>query len=182
MQVAVERMFGLVTGALTAARPDIGRHTASVASLCDLNSMLNRVIEAEKAHADSKEIKIHRSMPVRPVVIPTLGLVLEHIVNNFLSNAVKFSKPGASVFLDLEQTDCELIISVTDEGPGIPERDRAVIFSGKIHSNRAKPTGGETSSGMGLYLSGELAQRLGARISCEATAAGGSVFAVSIRR
>jgi signal transduction histidine kinase len=151
-----------------------------VPTACDVSALLGRVVDSEQSHADSKRIAIRRSMPARPVVIPTQGSALEHIVHNFLSNAVKFSKPGATIFLDLEQTEREVTISVTDQGPGIPERDRAVIFSGRIRSNAARPTGGESSTGMGLYLTGELAQRLGAKLTCEATPAGGSVFAVSI--
>ena len=180
MQAAVERMFSLVTGALSTARPDGDGGVSDAAQPCNLNDLLNRVIDAEQAHAESKRIRIHRSMPTSPVVIPTQGTVLEHIVNNFLSNAVKFSKPGTAVFLDLEQTANEVIVSVTDEGPGIPERDRAGIFSGKIRAHGARPTAGESSTGMGLYLTGELALRIGATLSCEGTPVGGTVFAVTI--
>jgi signal transduction histidine kinase len=174
MQAAVEHMFGLVSGALSVTRQDAAE------CHCDLNALICRVIESEKTHADSKRIRIHRSMPAKQVIIVTQITVIEHIVHNFLSNAVKFSNPGASVFLDLEQTASEVTISVTDEGPGMPERDRATIFTGKIRAHGARPTAGEPSSGMGLYLTGELALRIGAKLTCEGTPAGGSVFAVSI--
>lgn len=180
MQLAVEHMFSLVTGALSVAHPDATRALASAPTSWDLVAMLNRVIDSEQSHADSKRIKIRRSMPARSVVILTPGTVLEHIVHNFLSNAVKFSKPGASIFLDLEQTDSQVVISVTDEGPGIPERDRLKIFSGKSRAHRAHPTAGESSTGMGLYLAGELAQRLGAKLICKPNPTGGSVFAVCL--
>lgn len=180
MQAAVEHMFNLVSGALTVARPDTNGVLAAAPIACDVSALLNRVVDSEHSHADSKRIAIRCSMPSQPVVIPTHGSALEHIVHNFLSNAVKFSKPGAVIFLDLEQTAHEVTISVTDQGPGIPDRDRAVIFSGRIRSNTARPTGGESSSGMGLYLTGQLAQHLGAKLTCEATPDGGSVFAVSI--
>jgi signal transduction histidine kinase len=180
MQSAVERMFGLVTGALVTASPATADLSVNPSTLCDLNALVVRAIEAEQAHADSKQIQIRHSMPVRPVLLTTDGSMLEHIVNNFLSNALKFSQPGTRVINDLEQTANEVIISVTDEGPGIPERDRARIFSGEIRTHAARPTGSESSSGMGLYLSGELAQRLGAKLTCESTAAGGSVFAVTL--
>jgi len=180
MLAAVEHMFGLVTGALSTARPDADGGLSAAPTACDLTALMQRVIEFELPHAESKRIKIHRSMPANPVVITTQASVLEHIVHNFLSNAVKFSKPGTTVILDLEQTANEVTISVTDEGPGIPERDRAGIFSGKIRARRARPTGGESSTGMGLYLTGELALRLGANLTCEPAPAGGTVFAVSI--
>lgn len=176
MQLAVEHMFSLVTGALSVAHPD----ATSAPTSWELVAMLNRVIDSEQSHADSKRIRIRRRRPARLVVILTHGTVLEPIVHNFLSNAVKFSKPGASIFLDLEQTDREVIISITDEGPGIPERDHLKIFSGKLRAHRARPTAGESSTGMGLYLAGELAQRLGAKLSCTPNSTGGSVFAVCL--
>jgi signal transduction histidine kinase len=178
MQAAVERMFDLVTGALAVSRPESGGGVLGTPGPCDLSALLNRLVETGQAHAESKRIRIRRSMPTWPVVVATDGSVIEHIVNNFLSNAVKFSNPGVSVFLDLEQTDREVTISVTDEGPGVPERDRAHIFSGQNLAGGARPTGGEVSSGVGLYLVGELAQRLGAKVTCEAAKSGGSVFSV----
>lgn len=180
MHSAVEHMFNLVTGALSVAHPGSDGALAAAPDVCNLGAMLDRVVDFEQAHADFKCIKIRRSMPARAVAIHTHGSVLEHIVHNFLSNAVKFSTPGTSIFLDHEQTEREVSISVTDEGPGIHERDRADIFSGKIRMRAARPTGGESSTGMGLYLAGGLAQRLGAKLTCEATPAGGSVFTVSI--
>jgi signal transduction histidine kinase len=180
MQSAVERMFSLVTGALSVGHPESDRVSGPAPAACDLTVVLNRVVDSEQSNADSKLIKIRRSMPARPVVITINESVLEHIVRNFLSNAVKFSKPGTSIFLDLEQTAREIIITVTDEGPGILERDRVDIFSGKSLAHAARPTAGESSTGMGLFLTGELARRLGAKLSCEANPSGGSVFKVSL--
>ncbi len=180
MHATVERMFGLVTGALAISHPESEGGLTRESTPNDITDLVKRVVEAEQAHADSKRIQIHTSIPRQPFVLVTHDSVLEHIVGNFLSNAVKFSQPGASISLDLEQTDGVVSISVTDQGPGIPESDRAAIFSGEIRSNRARPTGGESSSGMGLYLVGELAIRLGAKVTCEPTQAGGSVFSVCI--
>ena len=180
MQAAVEHMFNLVSGALATARPDAAGALAAAPTTCNLNALLHRVVDSEQSHTDSKRITIRRSMPAQPVVIPTHDFVLEHIIHNFLCNAVKFSQPGSTIFLDLEQTDHQVTISVTDQGPGIPERDRAVIFSGNISAHAALPTAGEPSTGMGLYLTGELAQRLGAKLTCEASPTGGSVFAVCL--
>ena len=115
-----------------------------------------------------------------PYLFTTHISVLERIVSNYLSNALKFSKPGSSVQMDLERTDREVIISVTDEGPGIPEHHRANIFSGQIRTHAARPTGGESSTGMELYQTGEPALRLGAKLTCDATLTGGTVFAVRI--
>lgn len=181
MQAAVDHMFNLVSGALMVACPQSDGVLTAPATACELTALINRVVDSEQSHADSKRITIRRSMPAGHVVIHTHASILEHIVQNFLSNAVKFSKPGAAIFIDLEHTVRDVTISVTDQGPGIPDRDRAAIFTGKIRDQAARPTGGESSTGMGLYLVGELAQRLGAKVTCEPTPIGGSVFAISLR-
>jgi signal transduction histidine kinase len=180
MQAAVDHMFNLVTGALDVARAEGDGIVAATRSPCDLTALVRRVIGSEQAHADSKRIEIHPSMPAAPVLVSGRAAVIEHIVHNYLSNAVKFSEPGTAVFIDLEKTANEVTISVTDQGPGIPERDRATIFSGKIRPHAARPTGGESSTGMGLYLTGELAQSLGATLTCEASPTGGSVFTLCL--
>lgn len=160
MQTDVERMFRLVTGALSTSGPGGRDPAADAPEPCDLRALLDRAADTEQAHAEAKRIRIHRQMPAHPVVATTHGPILQHIVGNFLSNAVKFS--------------------VTDEGPGIPEHERAEIFTGKMRPHAARPTAGESSSGLGLYLTGQLAARLGATVSCGVTATGGSVFAVCL--
>jgi signal transduction histidine kinase len=180
MQTSVERMFGLVTGALATSGPG-GSAPADTAPVpCDLAALLHRAADAEQAHADSKRITIHRQVPAQSISVPTHAAILGHIVGNFLSNAVKFSAPGASIFLTLEAGEGGVKISVADEGPGIPERDRAGMFSGQFREHGARPTGDESSSGMGLYLASQLAERLGATVSCGMSPAGGSVFTVCL--
>ena len=180
MQAAVERMFALVTGALAASRPRDREPVPLAPAPCDLRKLLHRAADAEQAHADSKRVVIHRQLPSYEVVVPTHGPMIEHIVGNFLSNAVKFSAPCAGVILALEATDGRVKISVADEGPGIPERERAQIFSGRLQSNGARPTAGESSTGLGLYLVGQLAERLGAKVTCDPAKSGGSVFALTL--
>ena len=84
-------------------------------------------------------------------------------------NLLQLVRPTPEIFTSPEG---DRLIS-DNEGPGIPERDRVGIFSGKIRIRGARPTGGKSSSGMGLYLTGELAQRLGAKLTCEGTPAYG---------
>lgn len=182
MQDAVERMFVLVTEALSAARPQAGPATHANAEPCDLTALLHHLIEAEQSHAEAKAIKLHRSMPAEPVIIATRSHILQPIIGNFLSNAVKFSKPGTRVFIDLENTAAEIIISITDEGPGMTERDCTTIFSGNLRAHVARPTDGESSTGMGLYLAAQLAPLIGAKLTCDPTANGGTTFAVRIQQ
>ncbi len=182
MQAAVEQMFSLVTDALSTSGPASSDPFQTGLKPCDIPVLLCRALDEEQAHADSKNIRIELQVPAHSVVIPTLGVVVQHIVGNFLSNAVKFSSPGTTVFLALEESKDAVKISVTDEGPGISKQDRLEIFSGQKQAHIATPTAGESSSGLGLYLTNQLAERLGAVLSCDATPRGGSIFSVTLKR
>ncbi|PTY02950.1 hypothetical protein DB346_08030 [Verrucomicrobia bacterium LW23] len=183
MQSSVDRMLTLVGSTLAPVRAE---RAAATLEECDIAAIVRRVLDGEAAAAATKGITIYRRLPAEPLTLCTQATAVEHIVANFVSNAIKFSPRDSKVFVAVEVVEAaehrEICISVADEGPGISEDDRAEIFSGKILTNGAKPTAGETSNGLGLYLAGNLAQRLGARVTCEAGESGGSVFSVWLNR
>ncbi|MEI9898094.1 MAG: MASE1 domain-containing protein [Chthoniobacter sp.] len=179
MQASVDRMLSMVATRLAPVKAN-RVEAVTPAEPCDLCALARRVVEAEAPAAGSKGIVLHTAIPEAPVVVLTEAIAVEHILGNFLSNAVKFSAPQASVTLALERSKDTIRLCVADEGPGIPEEDRRDIFSGRIRAHGAQPTAGEPSSGLGLYLAGRLAERLGARVSCEAGENGGSVFSLSL--
>ena len=72
-------------------------------------------------------------------------------MDNLLSNAVKFSPAGALIYVDLKQQNETIQFSVRDEGSGIPEEEQPNLF-GEFERLSTKPTGGETSTGLGLAI------------------------------
>lgn len=82
---------------------------------------------------------------------------IHQVIDNLLSNAIKYSPPGSTVTVALQTTASEHIISVRDEGPGIPENERDKLFQdfGRLS---AQPTGGEKSIGLGLAICKKIMQ------------------------
>ena len=76
---------------------------------------------------------------------------LRRVLENLLSNALKFSPRGASVWIDLELRGNKCLLSIRDEGPGISEEDQKLLFQ-KFAKLSARPTAGENSTGLGLAL------------------------------
>ncbi len=96
-----------------------------------------------------------------------------------LDNAVKYSPPSCPVLLEARREGGGLLISVYDRGPGIPEKDREVIFE-RFHQLEDAAHHASSGLGLGLFIAREIAHGHGGGIWCEAREGGGSVFRMLI--
>src|SRR3954467_12085970 len=97
---------------------------------------------------------------------------LRSIVDNLISNAVKFTPPGGTVSVEARAVGGEAVIEVRDSGPGVAPEDRDSIFN-LFFRGRAKAQGGVKSSGLGLAIARELVEAHGGRIVVVPSASGG---------
>ena len=107
---------------------------------------------------------------------------LAQILDNFASNAIRYSLNGGSVRLSTEVDGDEVVISVTDQGPGLTEDQRDRVFERfyRIDPSRSRALGG---SGIGLAISRALAEAMGGRTWAESAGPGhGSTFRVALKR
>lgn len=104
---------------------------------------------------------------------------LAQIIGNLVSNAIKYSPHNRMVTVASQVNDDFVHITVADEGPGIPEAEHNALFEpfGKL-SNR--PTGGESSTGLGLWIVRELVSLHNGAAGFECPSEGGSIFWVDI--
>lgn len=97
-----------------------------------------------------------------------LGLIadpyrLHHIVRNLIENACKYSPPEAPVLVRARQRDGHVEIEVLDQGPGIPEDAREIVFD-RFQRLSGPGRGGVPGTGLGLYIARRFARDLGGRI------------------
>ena len=104
---------------------------------------------------------------------------INRIVDNLLSNAIKFSKRGSFVVFSLKYFNNKLEILVEDQGPGFTIEDKQKVFS-KFQKLSAKPTDGESSTGLGLSIVDTLVQGLGGTINLESEQNKGAIFLINI--
>lgn len=104
---------------------------------------------------------------------------LRQVLDNLITNAVKFSPPGTTVIVSAAQGADGLTIRVADEGPGISSEDQSRLFQpfGRVST---RPTGGETSTGLGLAISRRVIEAHGGAIGIDDNQPTGSVFWVTL--
>lgn len=144
----------------------------------DLADLVYAVLQWNRAQAENKSITLYFKPPG-----PCEALVdetqMQRVVDNLVSNAIKFSPRQSSVRVQLEKAGETMRITVADEGPGLTEEDKTKIF-GKLQRLSAQPTGGEPSNGLGLYIVRELVKNHDGRIYVESQQGEGATFVVEI--
>lgn len=159
------RMLGLVTDYL-------GTHAAENATLPVRRERIDLVAHARAAcarHEPAAHAKRQSlAAPPGPSAVWALAdpALLAQVADNFVTNALKFSPPGASIRLEVAQRDRVGRLAVVDSGPGIAVEDQAGLFK-QFGRARSRPTGGEASHGLGLAVAKRLAEAMGGRVECE---------------
>jgi signal transduction histidine kinase len=103
---------------------------------------------------------------------------LHQILENLLSNAVRFSPPGSPISLSLSKETGSWIIDVADEGPGIPEDERSQLFHKFYRSSTNTPS--QQGAGLGLFIVSQMAKHLGGSIAYRDRSPRGAVFSLRL--
>ena len=106
---------------------------------------------------------------------------LLRILENVISNAIKYTPIGGKVVVDLYEKEGWVYWDVVDEGPGILKEEQKRLYN-KYEVLSSRPTGGENSTGLGLSIAKSLIERLGGSIQNKNRSEGGSVFTVQMPR
>jgi two-component system, sensor histidine kinase and response regulator len=131
--------------------------------------------------AQQKKIAIHTDFPPQAVVALADVSALDQVLDNLLSNALKFSPPGNRVFLSVRLANSHAECIVRDEGPGLSTDDKARMFR-RYGRLSARPTGGEPSTGLGLSIVRKLVLGMGGGVQCESAVGHGATFTVRLKR
>lgn len=142
----------------------------------DLSALLHTLLRNYSTLASKKHIDV-RAKVEHALVAHADRHYVTRIIDNLVSNAIKFSPVNTTIRISLSAANGSVMFSVTDEGPGFSEADQALMF-GKYRRLSAKPTGGESSTGLGLYIVKSLAGQMGASVNCISSPGAGATFEV----
>lgn len=142
------------------------------------DELLNSVVKsfAQVARKKDIELKIQNNPHVR---LFTDRNCLQRALENIVSNALKFSFGGKTVILNAGFSEPEYWLEISDEGQGFKKEELESIGQ-KFKKLSARPTGGESSTGLGLYIANTLIGKINGKISVKSVFSRGSTFRITL--
>lgn len=145
----------------------------------EASSLFEEICATFSAEAGRKGIQLTFSSPPEGVSFQSHPLSICRILENLISNALKFSKSGSSVLVSAAKSGELVQLEVRDEGPGISKEEQDKLFK-KFQRLSAQPTGGESSTGLGLAITKSLVDKLGGSILVKSEVGKGTAFVIQL--
>jgi len=173
-----ERQLEIANQFLDAAKIGSGRIKLSKKAVV-LNDIVKDVVDEQQKIANEHKQRVIYNNPKRPIDIKADPKYLPMVVENLITNAIKYSKKRAVINVSLRKLSGEVQIKVIDRGVGIPEDELRAIFEKFSHaSNEANADGNGT--GIGLYLANQIINLHRGTITVKSTVGKGSEFTVHL--
>lgn len=144
-----------------------------------LDEIVLAVVRWNTKQANNKEIKIHYRAEEKAFVEADT-LAIQRVLDNYVSNAIKYSPLQSNVWISVDRKhealkSPQICVSVRDKGPGLTEQDLQKVF-GKMQRLSAKPTAGEHSAGLGLFIAKQLIEAHGGQVGVDSSYGAGATF------
>jgi two-component system sensor histidine kinase KdpD len=137
---------------------------------CDVRELLQSAVEIERESIDGREIRL--DVPENIPLALVDHTLLEQAVAKLLANAASYTQPNLPIELDAEYKDKQLVISVSDRGPGFPMESAERLFE-KFYRGDGRKTGG---LGLGLSIARGFVEAHGGKLTAENRDGGGARF------
>jgi signal transduction histidine kinase len=174
-----QHLVEIVDQLLVSAQLDRGALNVDIEQV-DVCDLCRGVAESARVRAFDRNLIVLQT-PTSPVVIQTDEALLRQVVVNLVENAVKYSQKGGRIDILVSQTSENVQIDVVDEGIGIPPLEQERIFE-KFYRLDVEMSRGVGGSGLGLYISREIVDRLHGTLTVTSAPDEGSTFTVLLPR
>jgi two-component system sensor histidine kinase/response regulator len=141
----------------------------------------SRSVRQFQEAARRKRLVVLASLPVEGTLVHADPNALNQVLDNILSNAVKFSPPGKQISVVVRPAPGYVECHVQDQGSGFTQDDKTRMFR-RYQRLSARPTGGETSIGLGLSIVKKLVDAMCGDLVCESSAGSGARFSIRLPR
>lgn len=162
---------------------DVGRIRSGAVRLdcrsIDVEELLQKVVRAFGPAAQGKRIVLGTDVEAALPRIKADPMRLEQVLNNLVSNALKFTSEGGKVLIGARSHHSQVVVWVSDTGAGIPGHEIGALFNDYVRAS-TRPTRGERSTGLGLAICKRLVEAHGGSIDVESELGVGSTFSISL--
>jgi signal transduction histidine kinase len=167
-------MLRLVTDLLDVSAIEAGKLVLELQPV-DLVDLVRRNLALNKVLAARKEIELVLEGETNLPPMNIDGHKIEQVLNNLISNALKFSHPHSRVLVQMARSGEQVLVSVSDAGPGIPPQELDRLFE-PFAKTSVRSTGGEKSTGLGLMIARKVIEAHHGQIGVESTVGVGTTF------
>ncbi len=168
----VEKMAEMVNNLLHVSRMDQEDYKVEQKEL-SVNELIEKVLSDHIVNK-KKDVKIVKKLEKVPKIKNDPSQI-EIVADNFISNAIKYTKKGGKVEVRLKKTGRHIFFEVEDEGIGIPKKDQKMVFEKFERASNVDKVEA-TGSGLGLFLTKKIINKLGGKIGFQSTEGEGSTF------
>jgi signal transduction histidine kinase len=170
--ININTMQNVIADFLDSAAVQSGAIDLKLAPI-DLAKAIDDQVRGYAMFADKKRIMFNVVQPSGTIYADAARF--SQALGNLISNAIKYSPPGSEVTVWTDDLGATIRVCVADQGPGIPESERAKLFTqfGKLS---ARPTDGESSTGLGLWITKVLVNLQQGEVGVHSPPEGGSIF------
>ena len=175
---STERMVGLVNDLLNVTRIESGRLMVSPIPT-DISNFLSSLIQEASALAKTKNIKITLTNKTKLSSVPLDQSLIRQVYHNLLTNAIRYTKNGGIVKVNIISKKPSFVVSVKDEGIGIPKNSQNRIFEKFFRADNAVKVATE-GTGLGLYVSKMIVESSDGKIWFKSKENFGTTFYVSL--
>jgi signal transduction histidine kinase len=173
------RLKSLLEGLLLLSRSDCAQLApGDRVALVDLAELAGRLVERDRAFAEERAISIELARA--PAFVRGDARLLERAIGNLLANALIHGRPGGRVALTPFSDGRHAGVAVEDDGPGVPEAERARLFERFFRGRDAERTEGGAGFGLGLSIARAVAEAHRGSVRFQPRAGGGSIFTVEL--
>ncbi len=182
-QNETDRMIRMIQDLLHLSRIDSGKSPLEL-EIVDITEMVDHVLNRfdmliHSAEYETRNYRIHKELLREAIFVEVDPDRMIQVLDNIMNNAIKYSPDGGTITGRMHKTDDAVIISISDEGMGIPKADLNKIFTRfyRVDRARSRAMGG---SGLGLAISKEVVEQHGGRIWAESKEGKGTTFYLSL--
>ena len=178
-----DRMIRMITDLLNLSRMDQGKQDLN-REFVSINELVAHIIDRFEMVLKSEQYRNKKYTIERDFTQRTLWVEIDQdkfiqVIDNIMNNAIKYSPDGGKITCKLMETHNSIVISITEEGLGIPRKDSGHVFDRfyRVDKARARSMGG---TGLGLAISKEVVQLHGGKIWVTSVENKGSTFFISL--